>query len=386
MPIIKAKESLSSKLSKSKLSTGKTLGKRKSVSVWSGLCSNTNDGGITQSLLSDYVTCPERFRLRVMEGLSTPDQFNHRMEYGQMWHCCEENHASNADWKNGLLLYAKQLCKKYPLQQEQIQHWYKVCLTQFPIYVDYWKKHDKKSKRTPLLQEQSFQVPYIVPEGRVVYLRGKWDSVDQEGKNAIWLQENKSKGDINEQQLQRQLLFDLQTMIYLVALQAASSKLGIRRLSIQGVRYNVIRRPLSGGKGSISKKKGNKKEAPETDEQFYSRLAEVIKEQPEYFFMRWKVAVTQSDIDRFINEFLNPCLENLADDYEWWTFCKEKDESSFNFKLRKEQFNHQLRHYRLPYGIYNPIAEGGSTPLDEYLATGSEVGLRRGVQLFKELQ
>jgi hypothetical protein len=40
----------------------------------------------------------------------------------------------------------------------------------------------------------------------------------------------------------------------------------------------------------------------------------------------------------------------------------------------------------MPYGVYSPLLDGGSTDLDEHLLTGSEVGLRRVDKLFKELQ
>ncbi len=46
--------------------------------------------GITFSLLSRFIACPERFRILVTEGLQPHDEFNHRIEYGNMWHTCEE--------------------------------------------------------------------------------------------------------------------------------------------------------------------------------------------------------------------------------------------------------------------------------------------------------
>ena len=76
-------------------------------------------------------------------------------------------------------------------------------------------------------------------------MRGKWDSVDYIGKR-VYLQENKTKGDIDEQAIRHNLHFDLQTMLYMTALTEE-----LEPQKIAGVRYNVIRRPLSGGKGSI---------------------------------------------------------------------------------------------------------------------------------------
>lgn len=206
--------------------------------VWAGPEAPGPNGGITQSLLARFLTCRERFRLLVVEGLKPADTFSHRLEYGSMWHVCEEALAGSPskfadgmiivhhDWVGPLTAYCQQLCKRYPLQQEQIDHWYNVCKITFPLYVEHWSQHPDVTARTPLLQEQVFDVPYQLPSGRTVRLRGKWDSVDLigKGKNAsVYLCENKTKGNIDEPALKRQLAsgFDLQTGLYNVALQEA---------------------------------------------------------------------------------------------------------------------------------------------------------------------
>jgi len=383
--------------------SGIKLQKPKAEPVWDGPCDEGEKGGITQSMLSLFMACRERARLRWMEGITTIDSFSHRMEYGSMWHACEESLAKggprNQLWVP-LTKYCQKLCKKYPTQQQQIVHWHNVCKVQFPIYVDYWKKHPDVKDRTPLLQEQVFHVPYKLPSERTVWLRGKFDSVDLIGKSkaiGVWLQENKSKGDIKEEQMKRQLGFDLQTGMYMVALKLAIEDYqknglnGFNRLpeadwmmkTLKGFRYNVIRRPLSGGKGSISQKKPSKSNITgETDEEFYQRLGEVIQEEASaaikekrdcFFFYRWKVEVSSADLLRFEREFLIPCLEQLCDWHEWVSSGDPWREGN---KL----------HHRTPYGIYSPLAEGKSTDVDQYLDTGSEIGLTRGSPLFEELQ
>jgi hypothetical protein len=257
-----------------------------------------------------------------------------------------------------------------------VQHWYNVCKTQFPLYIKYWAKHPDVRDRTPLLQEQVFDVPYKLPSGRIVRLKGKWDSVDLIGKGknaAVYLQENKSKSDIDEQQLKRQLGFDLQTMIYRIAMDCSPASLWQEK-HIAGVRYNVIRRPLSGGKGSIRRHQATKNKPEETDAEYYARLAEVIMEDPGHYFMRWQVEVTPGDVRRFEHEFLDNALEELCN---WWGWVSSPEG-------RKDPFGDPI-HYRLPYGIYNVLAEGGSSEVDEYLASGSELGLTKNNELFREL-
>lgn len=371
--------------------------------LWQGPSADGPNGGVTQSMLSTFLVCRERFRIKYVEGLRPTDTFNHRIEYGNMWHVCEEEWAK----QNGEIMalvyvklneYGVGLCRRYPLQQEQIQHWYNVCKTQFPIYVDYWSKHKDTKQRTPLLQEQIFDVSYRLPSDRVVRLRGKWDGVDLigKGRNAgIYLLENKTKGDIKEEQLKQQLSFDLQTSLYLIALREYCGEgvdLGgcgpTLPQHINGVRYNVVRRPLSGGKGSIRQHKPTKtKPSGESSDEFHARLGGIIAEDPGHYFMRWKVEVTPRDLERFKQEFLNPILEQL---YTWWQYvsgCIELNTDVFDPAKNSETSKYwsQYTHWRTPYGFYNILAEGGSSDLDEYLATGSELGLERTDRLFKEL-
>lgn len=327
--------------------------------------------GVTQGLLAKFLICRERFRLYALEGLRPVEGFNHRTSYGDMWHVCEEALAADpksAAWARPLAKHAAGLVRQFPAQQEQIQHWYDVCSVQFPLYVDYWKEHPDVTARKPLYQEEVFDVPYQLPSGHHVRLRGKWDAVDVIGTgkgSGVYLQENKTKGDIREEQIRRQLSFDLQTMFYLTAL-------SLFDYDVKGVRYNVVRRPLSGGKGTIVRHKPTKSNPQgESKAEYYERLRGVIAAEPETYFMRFKVEITAADLLRFRREFLTPALEQL---YDWWMWMNGS---------QPDKFRHV--HYRMPYGVYSPLLDGGSTELDEHLLTGSMVGLERVETLFKEL-
>lgn len=369
--------------------------KRKVEPVWKG----PEVDGITYSLLTRFLSCRERFRLYVIEGLCPPDRFNHRIEYGHMWHTCEEFHARNESWKGGLFTYCKNLSHFYPEAREDIDKWYRVCSVQFPIYVDYWEKHPDMADRSPIEQEQIFCVDYKLPSGRVVKLRGKRDSMDVTDKySRVWLQENKTKGDIQPDKMVRQLTFDLQTMMYLTAVYAGRYEPPLieaipKGATIAGVRYNVIRRPLSGGKGTIVQKKASKNHPGETTAQYYDRLAQYIKDEPETYFFRWNVEISQKDVDRFRAQCLDPILEQLCDWWQWVSFITERGgsvwDNDVSFGARPDQKNNGAHcsaiHWRHPFGSTNWIDEGNSTDLDEYLASGSLVGLRRVDSLFSEL-
>lgn len=349
--------------------------------------------GITFSLLSKFLSCKERFRVTMIDGLAPPSQFNHKLEYGNMWHVCEEHYDSENpnEWVIGLHKYATGLHKKYPIQGEQIDKWRMVCLRQFPIYLAYWQHKEEKDQESSelgdtLFSEKVFEIPYTLPSGRKILLRGKWDKVfykrgGTNGKNvSLWIKENKTKGEVDETNILRQLKFDLQTMIYVIALQElykqGDANFGKSKsvYTVKGVLYNVVRRPLSGGKYTIIRHKKTKNKPEESRHSYYNRLGALIQSDPQHFFKRWIIDIKQEDIDRFKRECLDPLLEDL---YNWW----ERMTGSIT---PKENLVRGL-HYRRPFGVWNQLDEAGFTDLDNYLDTGSTVGLALIDTLFPEL-
>lgn len=363
--------------------------------------------GITFSLLSRFLECRERFRILTIEGLQENEGFSHRLEYGNMWHACEEALAAKKPWEPALASYSQGLLSAFPLSADQIVHWTDVCAVQFPIYVDWWSKHPDVKNRTPLEQEKVFAIAYKLPSGRIVTLKGKRDSVDdiREAKvSGVYLQENKTKADIDEEQLFKELSsgFELQTMLYLTALHAEQ-----KFKNVAGVRYNVVRRPLSGGKGSIVRHKATKgAQCPkckgggclkcgsrgriggkpeETKESYLKRLKGIIDGSgedapgPAYFFMRWRSEVSIKDVLRFQKETLDPILEQLVDWWDWVSNC---------WKISRNPFDQNGRsiHWRHPFGVRNSINQGYGSIMDEYLRSGDKRGLRQVTNLFPELK
>lgn len=345
-------------------------------------------------MLVNFLSCRERFRLKYIRGLMPPDKWNHKPGYGNMWHACEEALAREENWTTTLDQHVAQLERQYPIQIDDIHKWHNVCHVQFPEYVKYWADHPDVVNRTPLLQEQVFDVPHPLPSGRVVRLRGKWDSVDlireeSEGllgrhkmtRDGIWLQENKTKGEIDKLQVERQLKFDLQTMLYLVALSRVPREYLGSEKPILGVRYNVVRRPLSGGRGNITPHKAkatkSKYTPAETAEQFYERLRrDYIAKEPDYWFFRVRAEISESEIEVFKRTCLDPLLDHLCAWYDEVT--KQTIELSYAWR--------PPMNYRTPFGVWSALEEGGATEYDHCLATGSEVGLRRVQELFTELK
>lgn len=387
--------------------------------LWKGPGSFDNNGGITQSLLSRYIACQERFRIHAIEGFKSVERFNRAMDFGTMWHKCEEAYAQNPtkdSWKEELKKEARKFSTKYPLEQQEVVKWYNVILAQFPIYLDWWKDTQKVENRKCVYSEEEFKIPYLLPSGRMINLRCKLDRIDVLPGFKTFFTDHKTKSEIDPVKTRRQLTFDLQTMTYAVCVEqllklnamykgkclpdAYMGLFNVARPSygklkfdiaspLKGFFYNVIKRPLSGGAGSIRQHQPTKKNPRgETDAEFYNRLAEeVIRPNPNDFFYREKVELSAYDVPKFVSETLHPLLENVTDDYEWWSHCKLRNSSPFDYNSRGLLFpTHKRRHFRLPYGVYNPILEGAPTDLDEYLATGQTAGLQRVTNLFPELE
>ncbi len=350
--------------------------------LWPGPGGEGPQGGISQSLLGRFLACRARAKVHLIDGWQGPDAFKPALEYGNLWHCCEEANemweATNTKrgWRAALKAHITELANKYPMDREKISHWYSLCEEEYAIYLDYWQEEGEIVGREPLLREQNFDVPYTLPSGRKVRLRGKWDGLDlietpkmtASGKRipnatekGLYLYENKTKSQIDAPKLQKQLSFDLQTMFYLVALQMTEN-ISSKPFPIKGVLYNVIKRSQHKSATSMVKKIHE-----DLDD---NRGGE--------WFGRWTVDITPQEIETFKKEFLHPVLENLC---VWYDIVTNLDGlrhvSAFDLT--------RMMHWRHPNGMYNPVDENGGTEVDNYLNTGSTVGLVKIKTLFPEL-
>lgn len=332
--------------------------------------------GVTSSLLSRFIVCRERFRVHALEGLRPTEKFSAPLDFGNMWHTCEEAHAGGKDWEPALGNYYAKLLAKYKnaYQDEEIQRWFRYCRALFPVYIEHVATLPSPP-RTPLVQEHAFDVQHELPSGRIVRLRGKYDSLDVEESpkgTLLVLQENKTKSQIDESKVERQLTFDLQTMIYLLTAKDrywTSKKYGKNiKFAVGGVRYNVVKRSTH--------RQGKK----ETLAEFLTRLEGIVRDDPKEFFCRWDVPVSEKDIEEFRESCLDPFLEQLC---LWYDVLTEKEDS---IQLYNRGMLKNLIHSKTPYGVYNVLAEGGTGDLDYYLATGDTRGLTTAKTLFPELE
>lgn len=355
--------------------------------------------GISFSLLSKFLVCRERFRLQVVEGLKECEPFNHPLEFGSCWHEAEEVVARDGPkgpWLKAVGKYCQKLQQKHPNATVGIGRTYHLVKLAFPLYLSRWSKVRAK-KQEPILQEQSFRVPYELPSKRIVILRGKWDSVFRT-REGYWLQENKTKGKIDEAGVQATLHQNLQAMLYLIALQTCMDAkhkpfhrpwkrttegrrpIREKKAVIKGVLYNVIRRPL-GDQHAIKQRKS------ETETQFYRRVADQIKADPTHYFFRWECRIHPPDIEKFKTHVFDPILEQLCDWWEWiavdpwnpWSITE-------SYRQPLIDCGYGSPHYQSPWGVYNSLGSGFRGDYFDYLTTGRTAGLKTISELFPELK
>ena len=280
---------------------------------------NVQKDGVTYSFLDEWLMCREQARLSYVEGwskqgLAVP------LDFGLAFHDCLEWIAKGRSPKtvhNKVIApyLERKLAAKNKLRPDEV-----VKLTEllrsvevvFQEYAYYYSDTDEDFQY--IYQEKSFKVDHTLPSGKTIPLRGRWDAVYKEN-GKIWLMENKTKGQIDEEGILASLPSDLQTMLYVFALEKHLGQ------EVEGVLYNVIRRP------------GLRKKKTENTGEFIERIQDDVVKRPEWYFMRWRVEFLPEDITTWVSEKLNPILEQVA---LWWESIKdnpfEPGDSPFHYQ------------------------------------------------------
>jgi hypothetical protein len=252
-----------------------------------------------------------------------------------------------------------------------------VAYVTFVEYVNYWEslpsvRFDKKDYYERDFQwvgkEIPFEFYYELPNGRKVLLKGKKDGVfnlnrQTEGK---WLLENKTKGDIDEDGIRHGLKRDLQTGLYLTALQHQSNG-----VVPKGFLYNVIRRTRL------------KPRVADTPKSFADRVQEDIQKRPEFYFMRWDVKVDQYDIDNFKRTILDPSLHQLI---TWWDSIKKKPMDPFVTVMEDGKEVANLEHFERAFGCYDSMGHSQRGEYFEIITDNNYHNYKQAEHVFPELE
>lgn len=263
------------------------------------------EDGITYSALSTWLRCREQFRLSYVEGWSYPG-FVFHLEFGNLFHFLLEHWQNDSSLSHLIGQYKRKFwppAKRRILAQSDIDEMtrcFGMVEKVFPHYLSFHQEEEQNYKW--IGRETSFRLPVQV-DGQQILMRGKIDGVyrkkKKERKDSLCrIFETKTKGQIDESSLGDELLADFQTMLYSLAAQHEYGE------PIEGIRYNVIRRP-----GLRVKKNENLKD-------FLERVEDDVITRPDHYFKRWTVDFSQEDIKNWKERQLEPVLRNFIQWYE----------------------------------------------------------------------
>jgi hypothetical protein len=323
------------------------------------------EDGITRSMLQKFMLCPERFRIQMQEGLKAVQEYNKEMEYGTIFHNYLETHNNKTNTLNTKLSdeYIEELIDKYAEHEEEIRFQSALAKQQAISYFKHWNTSEKK--RHYIAHEKEFDIPYTTRFGSKVRLRGKIDAVFKDGKS-IYIQETKTAGKYNLAFILQSLPYNLQPMLYTTALQALS-------IPVDGLCYNIIRRPLSDQRAIRRKAKESARDFIKRTFDTYEGSSTLypINKHPDQWFHRLHCTISPQEILSFRQRVLDPWLHKLA----LWYEDLNKFSSPWDSPL----------HYMLPFGIYNSIANGYGGDYLELITCGSYENLYTTNNLFPEL-
>lgn len=267
--------------------------------------------GLTQSMITNWLTCGEKFRLSYVEGYRKSAIGSAPMEFGNCIHeLLDMIYSSSRDYdpkeflsnigtviQNSCTTYEQEKYEKIELEGND---WNALALNVgiaevlLPKYFDYWDSDFTDTKWVAL--EEVFDITIIV-DGRPIRIRGKIDGAPRI-KDALWLFETKTKGRIVEEAIIDKLSIDLQVNLYLWALWKKYGEYPA------GVIYNIIRRPqLKLGK-------------TETHSAYIARVKADVYDRPEHYFMRNIGSVYPSEIAKWEKTQLIPILREIIRWYD----------------------------------------------------------------------
>lgn len=272
--------------------------------------------GMSISFLILWLTCREQARIGYVEGLRKINMASEPIEFGSCFHdlladvyACKDRPHSDYVAKC-VAKYEKRRNKELGVltgkQQETMDKIYGLNDVLMQEYLRHHKRDfgEKSTIRstavTPvkwLALERKFTVMHRFADGRKFPIHGIFDGVFEDKKGDLWLFETKTKAMIDADGLPLVLPWDIQVMVYLIALKRVTGRVP------KGVLYNVIRRP------------GHRIGKKETKPEFYARMKNEVAMRPEHFFLRWEIVLPWSQVLNWKKEFLEPCLQDLRN---WW--------------------------------------------------------------------
>lgn len=257
---------------------------------------NLETHGITQGALNAFMQCPRKAHYSLKMGLESARGHSQALDYGILVHdimdllgsALEKPTTRGKDkaWVSGVINecvgdWFEDRTTGFESTQE-LQDLDEVCTwacAVLPQYFFYWEETQPISWEST---EEEFAITEKV-DGEDVVLRGKIDGSFRCG-NSLWMAEHKTRSRVSPDAIAKSLPFDTQVCLYAWTLQQLAQE------PVKGVLYNIIRRP--------SKRPHKDENMPD----YMARLKEDVADRPDFYFMRFEMALIQDDIEQWVSE------------------------------------------------------------------------------------
>lgn len=279
---------------------------------------------ITASSLNSIANCGREYYYRYVLGLR-PIEDNINLRIGTAWH-----NAMEARWQGKPYEESLEICvdKAADLDEHTLA-------SLSGLLAGYYQHYGAVTEPETLMIEQEFK--YKIAGSLTFASAGKIDCLIRTGEKTFSLLEHKTTAeDISDSSFYwDRLRYNVQLFQYI---------LGVRSLgyTVDKIIYDVTRKPTIQPRQSVPKldehglkivqdeagnrvfnangaprQTGDTKQgytvltAPETPEEYATRLFEDTKERPEFYFQRKEIAVLEQDIEVFQDERLEKCKQIL---------------------------------------------------------------------------
>jgi len=288
--------------------------------------------GISQSIINRYLTCPYRFFLYAALGLEDPEEYNANLTWGDSFHVGLEHLITGESIEESTTHMLTHLKTTYPMSGPTFPHSTTHMLKLYDL--SYLNKEE-------WVTEQEFKVPYTLPCGRQLTLRGKLDGHNITKTRAV---EHKCKKRHDKNKLRQEIYKDLQICLY-------SLVTGIREWQ-----YDVIKIP------DLQYSPPVKRTVESFENQVRRWYTEVdfgdypINKKKRLWIDQFPVYLSEDNITIFKNRTLDPILLRMCKWYE---------------KVSSDSFDPEVYddiYYENPIRHFNPLmTESFEGPYHKYM-------------------
>ena len=312
--------------------------------VWSPYVHGLSVTGL-QTWLNDRFVAGARY----LDNLQPIEKFEPKFVYGSYFQSCFEGYVNSGHQLRGAHAWLDRAVRKDkklfgPQKHKDIGWWSSLALEHFYLFVEQYADDRDLPLSEVTESERNLRVEITLPSGRNLILN---TYLDGEGGDSL-MYEGKCRSKIEREAIAKEIRWDLQYNVYLLAKYSSSGKLPER------VWYQTNLRPCGFGYRGPSKRKN------ESMTEFQQRILDDMRTTPEKYLYRFIGKPALSELERFCHGCLYPMLEAFLDWYDY----RIDPEGKVN-----------RWDWVTPYVLFNPLLQDMKEDYRNYRLTGYPAGL-----------